>query len=162
MRLILLLLACATDPPEPMLLDPAPLPVAEPAAPIPEEPPPAGKIDGEPILPKAIVLGAIGRDEVEEAVTARGEAFTDCWKRHAANDPSLSGKVLVKFTIAADGTVSTATTRSTSLRHEPTERCLNQAMSEIRFPPLKTGRLAIVHYPFAFGSEPAEELTTPR
>lgn len=140
MLLLLAILACAPAPDEPV----------PPAATV--EAAPAGSIGGEPILPQPIVVGGIAAEAVDAGIEAQMEGIRACIEAERAKHPDLAGKVLVKFTIAQDGSVREATTRSTSLRNPASEACLIARVVEARFPPLQSGRLAIVHYPFDFPS----------
>lgn len=147
MLTLLLALACS-EPPPPPAAEPPPAPPAQ------EAPTPAGSIGGEPILPEVVVVGAISAQAVEAGVSAHQQAIDACWA--PARQAGLSGKVLLKFTIDAQGALSSMKVKSTSLRHEPTETCLVQAVSQARFEPLQSGRIAIVHYPLVLepGGEP--------
>ena len=143
---IALLAACSSAPetpaPEPAAV-PAPAPVEAPAK-------PAGSIGGEPILPKPVVVGGIDNHEVEEGIGKHMDAINACYQAARADSPKLRGKVLVKFTISKDGKVNGAETRSTSLRNEGAETCLNEAVAQATFPALESGKIAIVQYPFVF------------
>ncbi|MBW1878976.1 MAG: AgmX/PglI C-terminal domain-containing protein [Deltaproteobacteria bacterium] len=110
----------------------------------------AGIIGGEPILPRPVVLGAISNDAVEEVIDAHRDAIVACYEDERAKVPGIAGKVLIRFTIGADGKVVDVSTRSTSLRHEPTETCVEQVIAQAAFPALASGHLAIVNYPVVF------------
>jgi hypothetical protein len=144
MFVLLALLACGSTPP----VEAPPEVVAE--APAPAEEPPVGKIGGEPILPKPTVIGAIDDQAVEDGIAARRAAIVKCWEDARAERPHLRGKVLVKFHINRDGTVSETSTKSTSLRHPGAEACVNERVAEAKFPALTSGSYAIVQYPFVF------------
>ncbi len=126
-----------------------PTPVAV-EAPAPAEAPPAGSIGGEPILPKPVVVGGIENEAVVVGIDAHLDAIKTCYETERAKSPKLAGKVLVKFNIAKDGTVSEAATKSTSLRNEAAEDCINDTVAKASFPPLQGGKIAIVQYPFVF------------
>jgi outer membrane biosynthesis protein TonB len=81
---------------------------------------------------------------------ARKAQIVQCFENQLAHDPTLSGKVLIKFSIDASGKVSRSAMRSTSLRNDVVENCVNAEVVKAVFPPLKTGRFAIVQYPFEF------------
>lgn len=155
--LLALLLACAPAP-EPHDPPPSPkAPTVEPAravdpdaATADAEAAPSGTIQAEPILPNPIVVGAISADAVRAGIAARQEAIAECFRRAQQNRPDLAGKVLVRFTIRADGTVNGAATKATSLRHPSTERCVVSKVAEATFEPLRAGRLAVVEFPFTF------------
>ena len=152
MLILLTLLACTTTPeppaePEPEEPTSAADPVEEPGT---DEAPPMGSIGGEPILPKPVVVGGLPNEAVDEGVEAQMKAINACYESALSEDPSLRGKVLVRFVIGKDGTVTDTRTKSTSLRHEATETCVNEVLAKATFPELKGGGLAIVTYPFAF------------
>lgn len=121
------------------------------SAPLPdEEAPPPGNITGSPILPAPVVLGAIGTPAVEAVVAVARPELNACYTRERAANPALAGKVLVRFAIGADGRVTSARTKSTSLWHPPTEECLNSRILALQFPAPAEGGTAIVTYPFEF------------
>jgi len=151
---IALLLALACGGSSAPAAPPAPAPPA-PTASTPAEvapPPPAGGgiIGGEPILHRPVVVGAIGVDAIEAGIAAHSAELRRCFEDERAKEPTLSGRVLVGFTVARDGSVARVSTRSTSLRHPPTEDCLTARMEGVRFPPLLDGETALVSYPFSF------------
>ena len=138
---LLIVLACSSSTPD----------VAE--APSPEATSakaPAGTIGGQPILPKPMVIGGIDNQAVEDNILKHREEIKACYTNQLAQTPGLRGKVLIKFSIDADGKVSRSNTRSTSLRNEAVESCINEQVAKTTFPALKTGRVAIVQYPFVF------------
>lgn len=153
--LALLLLACSSEPVEPVAPPTAtpPAPVA-PADPVPQPATaadaPKGSIGGEPILPDPVVVGAISTEAVRTGVEAQMASINACWEARAKEREGLAGKVLVKVVIARDGSVSGATTKSSSLRDPPTEACVNEAIAKASFEPLQDGRLAVVSYPLVF------------
>ena len=141
---LLALLACA---PDPASKDPAPeAPVPSPA----DEAPPAGRIGGDPILDWPVVLGSIGTPAVEAAFDGQRAAIEACYAAGRSAHPELHGKVRVRFQIRADGQVAEARTQASSLRHPPTEDCLVAVVRQTPFPPLPSGELAVVDYPFRF------------
>ncbi len=116
----------------------------------PESAAAAGSIGGEPILPDPVVLGGISASAVDAGIASQLDAIHRCYQEELANHAGLAGKVLVRFTIARDGTVSKTAIKSSSLRHPPTETCLSARLSEARFPALERGSVAIITYPFIF------------
>ena len=111
---------------------------------------PVGRIGGQPILPKPVVIGGIDNADVEAGVMARKAQIAQCFESQRARNPALSGKVLIKFSIDASGKVSRSATRSTSLRNDMVENCVNAEVVKAEFPKLQSGRFAIVQYPFVF------------
>lgn len=150
--LALLLFGCGASTEAPPAEAPAPVTTVSTAP--PEDAPPPGKIGGEPILPDPVVVGGISREHVDQGVATLRPAIVACWEEARKSKPGLNGKILVKFTIAKDGSVKTTALRSTSLRNEATETCVMGHLAQAKFPPLASGELAIIHYPFAFPPGP--------
>jgi len=116
----------------------------------PEARAPQGSIQGEPILPKVVVVGGIENRIVSEVVAFQRSKIERCYEAEKEASPGLAGKVLVKFSIGQAGEVRSPTVRSTSLRNPTAEACILSVVSGIAFPPLQEGRVAIVQYPFEF------------
>jgi hypothetical protein len=114
-----------------------------------EDAPPAGRIGGEPILAKPAVVGAITAEAVERGVGAIRADLDACWTSRAEG---RSGKVLLRLVIAADGSVESATTQSTTLREPAVEECLTARAAAARFDALAAGDRAVVLYPLEVGA----------
>ena len=115
---------------------------------------PKGRIGGSPILSTPIVIGGIATEDIHREIENHQSAIDQCYKTAQAQNTSLAGKVLVQLVIKADGSVADATTKATSLRHKPTEDCINEALSKASFSKLLSGRYAMVKYPFEFKANP--------
>ena len=106
-------------------------------------PRPKAKIGGTPILTNPIVLGGVSKDHVKEVMKKQNDAIQGC---HATSK-TTKGKVLIKFSIQKDGTVSSTLMESTSLRDSETENCLTDLIKTFQFDPLEKGSKAIIRYP---------------
>jgi len=104
-----------------------------------------GTIGGE-----AIILGALDKSLVDAVVRRHLNQIRYCYQRELTKNPSLGGKVVVKFVIAKDGTVSSATTKSSTLGNAAVEGCINGRFMRFQFPEPKGGGIVIVSYPFLF------------
>jgi hypothetical protein len=104
-----------------------------------------GRIGGDPII-----LGALDRSLIDEVVKRHMNQIRYCYQRELSKDPSLAGKVVVKFVIAKDGSVSTASTKQTTMNNAAVESCVNQRFMRMQFPTPKGGGVVIVSYPFLF------------
>ena len=71
-----------------------------------------------------------------------------CYSRELTKNPSLEGKIVVKFTIAGDGSVSQASIESSTMTSKAVESCIT---GRFKFPEPKDG-IVIVSYPFEFSS----------
>ncbi|MBN1335252.1 MAG: AgmX/PglI C-terminal domain-containing protein [Deltaproteobacteria bacterium] len=104
-----------------------------------------GTIGGE-----AIVLGALDKSLVDAVVRRHLNQIRYCYQRELTKDPTLAGKIVVKFVIAKDGTVSSASTKSSTMNNSPVEQCINGRFMRFQFPEPKGGGIVIVSYPFIF------------
>lgn len=99
-----------------------------------------------------IILGALDRTLIDAVIKRHMNQIRYCHQRELTTDPSISGKVVVKFVIAKDGTVSTASIKSTTLNNLAVESCLTSRFMRMQFPEPKGGGIVIVSYPFVFTS----------
>lgn len=142
MTLLALLVACSTSTPPP---EPPAAPGPEPAAPAPAAP--AGIIGGAPILEQPVVIGGISKEQADGTIDAARDRIQACWKEHGGG---RMGKLLVKLSVAADGSTQRVVLRSTTLRQPETEMCVIAILTGLQFPALSTGDVAILTYPFTF------------
>ena len=77
----------------------------------------------------------------------KGEMET---QRELAKKPSLGGKVVIKFTIAKDGSVSRASKKTSTMGSAAVEQCIVGRFKRMKFPTPKGGGIVIVSYPFIF------------
>lgn len=96
-----------------------------------------------------ILLGSLDRAEVDRVIKQNMASIRYCYQKELQVHPGLSGKIAVKFTIAADGSVSSATTRPSSPM-PAVESCLTARFLRMKFPEPKGGGMALVTYPFLF------------
>lgn len=96
-----------------------------------------------------IVLGALDSADVDRVIKQNMPSIRYCYQKDLQSHPGTSGKIIVKFTIAANGTVSSATTR-TSAAMPAVEACLKARFLTMQFPRPKGGGVVIVSYPFVF------------
>jgi TonB family protein len=76
-------------------------------------------------------VGGMGRksiyrspDAIHEVLLSHVPAIRYCYERELKRDPELKGKIVVRITIAADGSVSGAEIVSSTLNSERVERCI--------------------------------------
>ena len=102
-------------------------------------------VGGDPI-----VLGALDKSLIDAVIKRNMAAIRYCYQRELTKNPSLGGKITVKFVIAGDGTVSQATTKATTMNNPAVESCINGRFMRFQFPQPKGGGVVIVSYPFIF------------
>lgn len=75
------------------------------------------------------LTGARDVAQVSAIVYSHSQAIQYCYERELKRNPELKGKVVVRFTILPNGTVSNATILSSTLNNEDVERCLLSRIS---------------------------------
>jgi hypothetical protein len=96
-------------------------------------------------------FGGYTADEIHRVVKARAGIFRACYQKELNRTPGLTGKVVIDFTIAEDGTVARSAVKSTTMNNENVELCIRRNIERLRFP--AKGTRANVTYPFVFSSE---------
>ncbi|MCB9673014.1 MAG: AgmX/PglI C-terminal domain-containing protein [Alphaproteobacteria bacterium] len=104
-----------------------------------------GGVAGEPIL-----IGNLERSEIDRVVKSHLASIRYCYQRRLQQDPTLGGKVVVKFVVAKDGSVSKAEVKSSSIADAAVGSCITTQFRRMSFPAPRGGGMAIVSYPFLF------------
>src|SRR6185503_9987841 len=71
-----------------------------------------GTVGGDPII-----LGALDRSLIDEVIKRHMNQIRYCYQRELTKNNALAGKIVIKFVIAKDGTVSSATTKQTTMNN---------------------------------------------
>ncbi|MFH1462833.1 MAG: VIT domain-containing protein [Pseudomonadota bacterium] len=100
----------------------------------------------------AIILGSMDKTLIDAVVKRNLNALRYCYQRELQKDPALAGKVVVKFVVAADGSVASASIKSSTLGSAAVEQCLTARFLRMAFPAQRGGGVVIVSYPFLFSS----------
>lgn len=100
---------------------------------------------------EVITLGNLDRAAVEKVIKANLTKFRYCYQRQLQRDPGLSGKIVNRFVIAQDGTVSRSETKASTVS-PAVDTCIEQTMARLQFPQPKGGGIAIISYPFVFSA----------
>ena len=108
--------------------------------------------------PKAVVkpAGAIERDSTLEAdAVARTirqgmQAIKGCYQRALKRNPKLTGKIGIRMTISATGSVTDVEIETDSLGDSQVTACIEGFARRWRFPPPDGGGTAEVAVPFVF------------
>ena len=97
-----------------------------------------------------VILGSLDRSLIEAVIKRRLNALRHCYERELQKDPGLEGRVVMKFSIAPDGTVSKAEVKQSSLGSDAVEQCIVGQFRRLTFPKPQGGGLVVVSYPFHF------------
>ncbi len=109
-----------------------------------------GRVPAEVGLEDPILMGALDKSQIDRVIKQHLSQIRYCYQKELNRAPELQGKVVVKFVIANDGTVSQANIQSTSLNNPVVESCLCARFMRFQFPRPTGGGIVIVTYPFVF------------
>jgi Ca-activated chloride channel family protein len=101
----------------------------------------------------AEVRGSLDRELIRRTIQRQLNALRHCYERELQSNPGLSGRVVVRFVIDADGKVGTALIAETTLNNAKVEKCLLKIFSRMIFPAVPGGGQVQVNYPLTFKSE---------
>ncbi len=111
-------------------------------------PPHEGK--GLVAIEDPILIGGIDKSAIDAVIKRHMNSIRHCYSRELVREPSLAGKISVKFIIAKDGSVSSATVAQSSMGSPAVESCVTGRFMRMQFPELRGGGIAVVKYPFVF------------
>jgi TonB family protein len=98
------------------------------------------------------IEGGLDKDTIARYIKSQLGQIRYCYERQLSASPDLYGKVMVKFTIGASGTVTTQGISTTSLNNAMVEGCILRRVAGWQFPTPKGGTQVLVSYPFLFKS----------
>lgn len=98
------------------------------------------------------VQGSLDRAQIAAVVNRHINEIRHCYEKNLINDPSLSGKIQVEWTINPDGTVQAVKTKFSSMKGGDVTGCVAGRIRTWQFPRPKGNGYVIVNYPFMFDS----------
>lgn len=102
----------------------------------------------QPLSEETLVEGGLDRDQINAVIQRNRGQVTYCYERGLQQDPSLSGRVEVKFIVDANGRVRAAQVANTSLSARKVEDCIVNKLRGWKFP-TPVGNVNVrVTYPF--------------
>ncbi|MEO5666715.1 MAG: AgmX/PglI C-terminal domain-containing protein [Bdellovibrionota bacterium] len=96
------------------------------------------------------VLGSLSKEEIERVVRAHASEIRYCYDREIARNPSLSGKVTMKWTIVGAGRVESVSTKDNSTGSKSLSDCIGGYLKDWKFPTPAEGSSSDVEYPWIF------------
>ncbi len=99
---------------------------------------------------ETIVMGGLDKDVIDRIIKENISKIRYCYEIEANKNPSLRGRIMTRFVIAATGRVSQSGIEATSMQNPGVERCLTSVIQKIQFPEPVGGTLVEVSYPFQF------------
>jgi hypothetical protein len=97
--------------------------------------------------PDIEVVGAIPKDSIHRVVRDNFGPIRICYENVLLANPNTAGRVVAKFKVGLDGTVSDATATGV---HPDLETCVAEKIRKFRFPRPDGGAAVEVTYPLTF------------
>jgi hypothetical protein len=94
-------------------------------------------------------FGGLSKEEIDRVIRSRQGLIKACYQKELNRTRGLGGKLVIGFTIAADGVVKSTRVDAakSSLRNDGVESCVRAQISKLKFPAKGGG---VVNYPFIF------------
>lgn len=113
-----------------------------------------GHRDGHVEAGAPVAKGSLPRELIQRVIRAHLGQVRSCYEKSLLHQPTLAGKLVVRFVIDAEGAVTEAADVSTPAFPEPeVPDCITARVKTWRFPKPQGGGVVVVTYPFIF--EPA-------
>ncbi len=97
------------------------------------------------------VQGTIDKEAVAKVINSHLAEVSACYERALLREPGLAGKIVLEWNISTSGTVTTAKTKSSTMKSSAVEACILTSLKTWKFPPAK-GAGVVISYPFLFNS----------
>lgn len=99
---------------------------------------------------KHTVSGDLDREIVRRIVRAHINEVRSCYNTGLSDDPNLSGKIEVEFTVSSTGKVSESKVDSSTLDDEQAvAKCVAKAVKRWKFPKPGDGKDVVISYPYS-------------
>jgi len=98
-----------------------------------------------------IVNGSLDADLISKVLRRHGNQLRYCYQRILSKKPDLAGKVVVRFTVATDGSVSSASVSEGI--DSAVDNCVAGRFLRMVFPAPQGGGIATVSYPMVFSPD---------
>ena len=100
------------------------------------------------------VKGSLDKEIIRRVIRSHIKEVLSCYEAQLTSYPTLAGKVMVNFTVAASGDVVASTLESSTVNEPRVENCIVQAMRRWQFPKPIGGGIVIISYPFVLTPAP--------
>ncbi len=98
------------------------------------------------------VQGSLDKEIIRRVVRQHRREIKYCYESQLQKNKNLKGRVVVRFTISATGSVVSAVVKQSNLKNAAVERCMTGKIRRWVFPEPKGGGIVIVNYPFNLSS----------
>jgi len=108
----------------------------------------------------AAVRGSLSREVIRRVIRRHINRVRYCYERQLQSEPSLEGRLTIRFTIAATGNSQSAAAVADTLGSGAVQSCVVQVVRTMRFPAPNGGGVVVVSYPFVFRPGTSTTMTT--
>lgn len=98
------------------------------------------------------IMGSLDPALIDAIIKRDLAVLKRCYDKELYRTPALAGKMVVNFTIGADGIVTQSKIKSSTMNSEPVESCVTARFMELVFPKPNGGGIVNVNYPLMFSS----------
>ncbi len=112
---------------------------------------PASRPQVAPASP--MVMGSLDKSIIQRVIRRHRHEIRYCYEKRLVAVPTLKGKLVLEFTIAANGAVVAVQVKDSTLGDSEVEQCVARRAKRWAFPAPKGGGVVVVRYPFAFSPE---------
>lgn len=99
---------------------------------------------------RSTVQGGLSREVIRRTVQRNIGAVRHCYQQELQSNPSLEGRVAIRFVITPDGSIGAASVGTTTIQNRSVEQCVAGAVRRMGFPQSESP--TIVTYPFVFAT----------
>lgn len=110
----------------------------------------------DPLSGKAEIKGSLDKEIIRRVIKRNREQFKYCYEMELQKDPSLSGRVVVKFIIDTTGAVASSNPVGVGVS-QTVDLCIANKIKQLSFPMPEGGGIVEVSYPFIFQSSGTTE-----
>ena len=96
--------------------------------------------------------GVVGPGILRRVVARNLNQARECYEKNIAKSPDATGRVILQFTVGADGSVTQARVQDSSFEGDEMSRCLVAVVKGLTFPTMPGGRPTTIVFPFDFRS----------
>jgi Ca-activated chloride channel homolog len=95
-----------------------------------------------------VVTGSLSKDVIRRIIKRHLNEVRFCYEQQLQSDPTLAGRVVIKFVVDARGDVIAASAVESTFADTIIESCILQAVRRWKFPAPEGGGNVVVTYPF--------------
>ena len=102
-------------------------------------------VPGDPVI-----TGSLDKETIRRVIRRHRAEYRYCYEKELNAKRDLNGKIVMKFTIAGNGSVIAASVVETTMNNSNVESCIAGKIKRWVFPAPKGGGIVVVKYPFIF------------